>query len=139
MLPIKLFFYHLYFSCVDQVLLFFCRTSKIGTFAIWTPSWIPLNMKVASLSRELIHPTCTLACGRPPLHGTLRTWTSTVLTTCTLESPNHGKNTNCLLLDKMQNERFLFLHMLIEFSHSSKMFRSCFPTSAGNLWQVVSF
>lgn len=79
-----------------------CRKSKSGTFAIWTPFWIPLNMRVASLLRESIHPTCILACGRPHLHGTLRTWTSTVSTTCTLESLNHGKDANYTFLDQLQ-------------------------------------
>lgn len=74
-------------------LIHFCRMSKTGTFATWTLSWILWNMKAGSLLRGLIHPTCILACGRPPLHGTLRTWTSTVSTTYTLESPNRGKDT----------------------------------------------
>ena len=71
-------------------LLYPYRMSKSGTFATWTPFWILLNMKAASPLRVLTHPTCILACGRPLLHGTLRTWTSTVSTTCTSESPNHG-------------------------------------------------
>lgn len=79
------------------------RKSKSGTFVIWTPFWILWNVKAASLLRVLIHPTCILACGRPPLHGTLRTWTSTVLTTCTLENPNHGKVHSLIyFLDQVQ-------------------------------------
>lgn len=90
--PINRAVYLGFTSVLCSVLCFF-RKSKSGTFAIWTPFWILLNVKVASPLRVSIHRTCILACGRLRLHGTLRTWTSTVSITCTLESPNHGKDT----------------------------------------------
>ena len=67
------------------------RTWRSGTSAGWTPSWTRWSTRAASPSRASTPPTCTLGCGRPPSPGTPRTWTSTVSTTCTLDSPNHGK------------------------------------------------
>lgn len=67
------------------------RMSKSGIFAIWTPFWILWSVTAASPLRALIHPTCTLACGRPLFRGTQRTWTFIASIICTLESLNHGK------------------------------------------------
>ncbi len=47
---------------------------------------------MVSLFLESIQLTSTLACGRHRLLGTLRTWTSTPSTICTLVLPKHGRS-----------------------------------------------
>lgn len=47
------------------------------------------------------------------MHGTLRTWTSTASTTCTLESPNHGKDARCCRLFLSSNAVRL-VYLLLE-------------------------
>ena len=67
------------------------RMWRSGTLAIWTPSWMWSRRTVECPSKASTRPIFTLACGRPPSPGTRRTWISTALTICTLESPNPGK------------------------------------------------
>lgn len=67
-------------------------TFKSGTLVISTHYWIWWSRSVVSSLRVSTRHTCILACGRPHLPGTLRTWTSTASTTCTLDSPSPGKS-----------------------------------------------
>jgi len=66
------------------------RTRNAGTSTSWAPSSTVWAKTMASrLKGSTLH-TCTLACGRPRLPGTRRTWTSTASTTSTLGPPRHG-------------------------------------------------
>lgn len=78
------------FMVLTSVALCLMKTQSSGTLGTWEPFWICWRRSVELSSRVSTHPTSTLACGRPHLRGTRRTWTSTASTTCTLGSPKRG-------------------------------------------------
>ena len=75
---------------------------RSGTSTTSIPSWTQWWMTTGCASQESTPPTSTSACGRPPLPGIPRTWTSTASTTYTLELPKPGQWHKNKYYDKSQ-------------------------------------